>query len=160
MLVVLWRNAAIWRKRSWRWLVHLGCPDRGRSSVLPVAWKHSRRHWTACFTHSHLAISVLEIPSWCHPTARPWFSIDSLCLGSMHVCTLFSHPIYTLFSKQKLSTVANGHCLHVHYADFVQLCFVNWKRWKIPCILGKFDWFWHVREQCNRIAMSTKPLLH
>ena len=143
------------------WLVHLGRPDRGRSSVLPVAWKRSRRRWmTACFTRSRLAISLPEIPSWCHPTALPRFSVDSL-LSWRHACLYPVFPPFIYhFSKQKLSSVANGHCLHVHYADFVQLfCFVSWKLWKIPCILGKFDWFWHIREQCNRTAMSTKPLL-
>ena len=142
--------------------MHLGRPDRGRSSVLPVAWKRSRRRWmTACFTLSRLTISLPEIPSWCHPTARLLFSFDSLRLGGTLVCTLFSHHIHTIFSKQKLSSVANGYCLHVHYVEFIQLfCFVSWKRWKIPRILGKFGWFWQVREKCNRIAMSTKPLLH
>ena len=57
--------------------------------------------------------------------------MGSLRLGGMLVFTLFSHPIYTLFSKQKLSSVANGHCLHEHYVDYagnVEQCRVFWVR--------------------------------
>ena len=52
---------------------------------------------TESLTPSHLAIFRAEIPSWCHPTARPRSIVDSLRLEGMFVCALLFHPIYTVF---------------------------------------------------------------